>query len=128
MMSGKEMPVGDMSVLGKTTNVFECPQCLVGKAREGCPVERGTALWPGLCSPGSPGIPTAQSWQEAAESNLLPLLREAATTCTTQKRLKSSLRGCCHSTFHLQSMFPMLYFYGVIIIKEFKGNLGNEAT
>lgn len=109
-----------------------CPQCLVGKPREGCPMEKGTALWPGLCSPGSnspdpPGTPTAQSWQDAAESSLLSLLREAATS-TTQKRLKSSLRGCCHSTcFHLQSMFPTLYFYGVIIILEFKDNLGNEA-
>lgn len=109
-----------------------CPQCLVGKAREGCPMEKGTALWPGLCSPGSNspgslGIPTAQSWQDAAESNLLTLLREAAT-CTTQKWLKSCLRGCCLFTcFHLQSMFSTLYFYGVIIILEFKHNLGNEA-
>lgn len=110
-----------------------CPQCLVGKARKGFPMERGTVLWPGLCSPGSaspdsPGIPTAQSWQDAAESSLLSMLGEAATTRTTQKPLKSSLRGCCHSTcFHLQSLFPMLYFYGVIITLEFKDNLGNEA-
>lgn len=96
-------------------------------------MEKGIALWPGLCSPGSnspdfPGIPMAQSWQVTAESSLLSLLREAATTCTTQKWLKSSLRGCCHSIFfHLQSMFPTLYFYGVIIILEFKDNLGTEA-
>lgn len=122
--------------LSDAANWGWCPQILVGKAREGCPMEKGTALCPQLCSPGSsspecPGIPTAQSWQDAAESSLLSLLsllREAAATCTTQKRLKSSLRGCCHSTcFHLQSMFPMLYFYGVIIILEFKDNLGNEA-
>lgn len=32
----------------------------------------------------TPGIPTAQSWQDTAESSLLSLLREAATICTTK--------------------------------------------
>lgn len=64
-----------------------------------------------------------QSWQDSAESNLLSFLREVTTTCKPQKWLKLSLSDCCYiMCFYLQSMFPMLNFYDVIIILQFKDN------
>lgn len=111
-----------------------CPQCLVGKAREGCPVEEGSVAWalfPWLKQP-------QLSWHShspelAGHCREQPdVIAEGSSNNMynqnhyTQKWLKSSLRGCCHSTWEYSKCVPNAVFLCIIIILEFKYNLGSE--